>query len=105
MAYGQRLSRLEAKSDLRHPKEQKQILLNFIGPDGPEDADFATTLDADPLRLHRGPEETAEMFEERVCDELRVREERNRRKIPVRVVVFQCKSERSTNVLGGPNCD
>ena len=48
MAYRQRLSRLEAKSD-PHPKEQKLILLNFIGPDGPEDADFATTLDADPL--------------------------------------------------------
>ena len=43
MTYRQRLARLEAKSDLRHPKEQKVILLNFIGPDGPDDADFATT--------------------------------------------------------------
>jgi hypothetical protein len=65
MTYRQRLSRLEAKSELRHPKEQKLILLNFIGPDGPEDADFATTLDADPLCFHRHPEETVAMFEER----------------------------------------
>jgi len=36
MTYRQRLSRLEAKSDLRHPKEQKLILLNFMGPDGPD---------------------------------------------------------------------
>ena len=92
-------------SDLRHPKEQKLIILKFIGPDGPEDADFATTLDADPLRFHRRLEESAEMFEERVCDELRVREEHNRRKKPVQVIVFQCNSERSTNELGGPNCD
>ena len=77
MTYRQRLSRLEAKSDLRHPKEQKLILLNFIGPDGPEDAGFATTLDADPLRFHRRPEETVAMFKERVCDELRVRDEHN----------------------------
>jgi hypothetical protein len=60
-------------SELRHPKEQKLILLNFIGPDGPEDADFATTLDADPLCFHRHPEETVAMFEERVCDELRAK--------------------------------
>jgi hypothetical protein len=79
---------------------------NFIGPDGPDDADFATTtLDADPLCLHRRPEETAAIFEERVCDELRVREEHNRRKKPVQVIVFQCNSERSTNELGGPSCD
>ena len=93
MTYRQRLSRLEAKSDLRHPKEQKLILLNFIGPDGPKDADFATTLDDKPLRLHRRPEETVAMFEERVCDELRVREELNRRKYPAQVIVFQCNSE------------
>jgi hypothetical protein len=95
MTYKQRLSRLEAKSDLRHPKKQKLILLNFIGPDGPEDADFATTLDADPLCLRRHPEETVAMFEERVCDELCVRDEHNARKIPVRVIVFQCNSERA----------
>jgi hypothetical protein len=93
VTYRQRLTRLEEKSDLRHPKEQKLILLNFIGPDGPEDADFATTLDADPLCFHRHPEETVAMFEERVCDELRVREEHNRRKYPVQVIVFQCNSE------------
>ena len=51
MIYRQRLSRLEAKSDLRHPKEQKVILLNFIGPDGPDNADFATTLDQRPPSL------------------------------------------------------
>jgi hypothetical protein len=103
--YRQRLSRLEAESDLRHPKEQMQILLNFMGPDGPENADFATTLDDEPFCFHRRPEETAATFEERVCDELRVREEHNRRKKPVQVIVFQCNSERSTNELGGPNCD
>ena len=86
------------------PKEQKLILLSFVGPDGQDDADFATTLDADPLCFHRRPEETAEMFEERVCDELRVREEHNRRKKPVQVIVFR-NSGRSTNELGGPNCD
>ena len=105
MTYRQRLARLEAKSDLRHPKEQKLILLNFMGPDGPDDPDFATTLDHEPLCFHRHPEETAAMFQERVCDELRVREEHNRRKKPVQVIVFQCNSERSTNELGGPNCD
>ena len=105
MTYRQRLSRLEAKSDLRRPKKQKLILLNFIGPDGPEDADFATTLDDKPLRLHRRPEETVAMFQERVCDELRVREEHFRRKYPVQVIVFQRNSERSTNELGAPNCD
>ena len=97
MTYRQRLSRLEAKSDLRHPQEQRVILLNFIGPDGPDDADYATTLDADPLRFHRRPEETVEMFEERVCDELRVRDEHNRRKMPVQVIIFQCNSERAVN--------
>ena len=45
------------------------------------------------------------MFEERVCDALRVREEHNRPKKPVQVIVLQCNSERSTNELGGPNCD
>ena len=79
MTYRQRLSRLEAKSDLRHPKEQKVILLNFMGPDGPDDPDFATTLDHEPLRFHRRLEETAEMFQERVCDELRIRDEHNAR--------------------------
>jgi hypothetical protein len=49
-----------------------------MGPDGPEDADFATTLDADPLCFHRRPEETAAMFEERVCEEPRVGDERDR---------------------------
>jgi hypothetical protein len=93
MTYRQRLSRLEAKSDLRHPKEQKLILLNFIGPDGPEDADFATTLDDEPLCLHRRPEETVATFEERVCDKLRAIDEHNRRKSPVQVIVFQCNSE------------
>ena len=68
------------------------------------DADFATTLDADPLCFHRHPEETVAMFQERVCDELRVREEHFRRKKPVQVIVFQCNSERSTDELGGPNC-
>jgi len=105
MTYRQRLSRLEAKSDLRHPKKQMQILLNFIGPDGPDDADFATTLDHEPLHFHRHPEETVAMFQERVCDELRVREEHFRRKKPVQVIVLQCNSERSTNELGGTNCD
>ena len=60
-----------------------------MGPDGPEDADFATTLDHDPLCFDRHPEETVAMFEERVCDELRVRDEHNRRKNPVQVIVFQ----------------
>ena len=96
MTYRQRLARLEAKSDLRHPKE------HFMGPDGPDDPDFATTLDHEPLRFHRHPEATVEMFQERVCDELRVREQHNRRKKPVQVIVFQCNSERSTNELGGP---
>jgi hypothetical protein len=96
MTYRQRLSRLEAKSDLRRPKKQKLILLNFIGPDGPEDADFATTLDDKPLCLHRHPEETVAMFEERVSDELRVRDEHNRSKSPMRVIVFQCNSERAS---------
>ena len=96
MTYRQRLSRLEAKSDLRRPKKQKLILLNFIGPDGPEDADFATTLDDKPLCLHRHPEETVAMFEERVSDELRVRDEHNRSKNPMRVIVFQCNSERAS---------
>ena len=45
------------------------------------------------------------MFEERVCDELRVREEHIRHKKPVQVIIFQCNSEGSTNELGGPNCD
>ena len=54
-------------------------------------------LDADPLCFHRRPEETVAMFEERVCDELRIRDEHNRRKSPVQVIVFQCNSERSTN--------
>jgi hypothetical protein len=45
------------------------------------------------------------MFQERVCDELRVREEHFRRKKPVQVIVLQCNSERSTNELGGTNCD
>ena len=79
--------------DLRHPKKQKLILLNFMGPDGPDDADFATTLDADPLCFHRRPEETVAMFEERVCDELRLRDEHNRYKKPVQVIIFQCNSE------------
>ena len=61
--------------------------------DGPEDADFATTLDDDPPCLRRHPEETVAMFEERVCDELCVRGEHNRRKNPVRVIVFQSNSE------------
>jgi hypothetical protein len=95
--YRQRLSRLEAKSDLRHPKEQKVTLLNFMGPDGPVDADFATTLDADPLCFHRRPEETVAMFQERVCDELRVRDEHNARKNPMRVIIFQCNYERAVN--------
>jgi len=102
MTYRQRLARLEAKSDLRHPKEQKVILLNFMGPDGPDDADFATTLDHEPLHFHRRPEETAEMFEERVCDELRVREEHNRRKKPVQVIMFRCNSEREGPQSGSP---
>ena len=34
------------------------------------------------------------MIQERVCDELRVREEHNRRKKPVQVIVFQSNSER-----------
>ena len=105
MAYRQRLSRLEARSDLLHPKEQKQIPLNFIGPDGTEAADFATTLHADPLCFRRHPEETVAMFEERVSDELRVRDEHYPRKNPVRVIVFQCNSETSTNELGGPHSD
>ena len=45
-------------------------------------------------KSHRRLEETAEMFEERVCDELRVRDEHNRRKNPVQVIIFQCNSER-----------
>jgi hypothetical protein len=102
MTYRQRLSRLEAKSDLRHPKEHMQIHLNFIGPDGPEDADFATTLDDEPLCFHRRPEETVEMFEERVCGELRVRDEHNARKYPVQVIVFQCNSERDGPQSGSP---
>jgi hypothetical protein len=40
----------------------------------------AATLDDNPLCLHRRPEETVAMFEERGCDELRVRDEHNRRK-------------------------
>ena len=56
-------------------------------------------------RLCQNPEETAAMFEVRVCDELRVRDEHNPRKKPVQVIIFQCNSERSTNELGGPNCD
>src|SRR5208337_5030761 len=99
MTYRQRLSRLEAKSD---PKEQKLILLNFVGPDGPDDADFATTLDHEPLCFHRRLEETAEMFQERVCDELRVREEHIRRKYPVQVIVFQSNSERDGSQAGSP---
>jgi hypothetical protein len=83
--------REKAKSNLRHPKEQKLILLNFIGPDGPEDADFATTLDDEPLCLHRRP--AVATFEERACDKLRAIDEHNRRKSPVQVIVFQCNSE------------
>jgi hypothetical protein len=105
MAYRHRLSRLEARSDLRHPKEQMQILLYFIGPDGTHAADFATTLDDEPLCLRRHPEETVAMFEERVCDDLRVREEHNRRKNPVRVIVFQSNSESSINEPGWPTRD
>jgi len=57
----------------------------------------AATLDDNPLCLHRRPEETIAIFEERGCDELRVRDEHNRRKSPVGVIVFQCNSERAVN--------
>ena len=99
MAYRQRLSRLEAHSDLRYPKEQIQVRLNFISPDGTQTADFATTLDDDRLSLHRRPEETIAMFKERVSDELSRIDEHNKhpRKNPVRIIVFRPKSERSTD--------
>ena len=58
--------------------------------------------DADPLCFHRRPEETVAMFEERVCDELRVSDEYNARKYPVQVIIFQCNSERDGPQSGSP---
>ena len=43
------------------------------------------------------PEETVAMFEERVCDEIRVRDEHDPRKKPVQVIIFPCNSERAIN--------
>jgi hypothetical protein len=72
MSFRQRLARLEARSELRYPQEQMQICVNFINPDGTQDADFVN-LDDEGLYFHRRPDETVAMFKERVFDELRFR--------------------------------